>query len=215
MARAVMETKIDLPEYKNLLRDLQKITKDTKLISQKMRSALRYAAKPTFDALTSNVSKVGTKTGNLRRAVNIKAKGYSRSGNAVALVGYISAGKGTRTQRKAGRTNAYHQHLVEFGTKPRFTKRGSIASSYNDFKFRISNRNGMLHTQGYPSTFFKRARAGHGVQLGRMPVGGSFGRPPLKDAFERTKSQIRSRLADKTPKVIDSIYKALDKKRSR
>jgi hypothetical protein len=214
MARAVMDTKIDLPEYKNLLRDLQKITKDTKLISQKMRSALRYAAKPTFEALTANVSKLGTKTGNLARAVNIKAKAYSKSGNAVVLVGYISAGKGTKKQRKAGRTNAYHQHLVEFGTRPRYTKRGSVASSYSDFKFAISKRNGMIHTQGYPSTFFKRARAGHGVQLGRMPVGGSFGRPPLRDAFERTKSQIRTRLADKTPKVIKSIYKALDKKKA-
>jgi len=214
MARAVMDTKVDLPEYKNLLRDLQKITKDTKLISQKMRSALRYAAKPTFAALTANVSKLGTKTGNLARAVNIKAKAYSKSGNAVALVGYISAGKGTKKQRKAGRTNAYHQHLVEFGTRPRYTKRGSIASSYGSYPFKMSNRNGMLTTQGYPSTFFKRAKAGHGVQLGRMPVGGSFGRPPLRDAFERTKSQIRTRLADKTPKVIKSIYKALDKKKA-
>lgn len=214
MARAVMDTKIDLPEYKNLLQDLQKITKDTKLISQKMRSALRYAAKPTFDALTANVNKLGTKTGNLRRSVNIKAKAYSKSGNAVVLVGYISAGKGTKAQRKAGRTNAYHQHLVEFGTRPRYTKRGSIASSYGSYPFKMSNRNGMLTTQGYPSTFFKRAKAGHGVQLGRMPVGGSFGRPPLRDAFERTKSQIRTRLADKTPKVIKSIYKALDKKKA-
>ena len=210
MARA-MRTSIELPEYKNLLRELKKITTDTKLISSKMRTALRFAAKPTYVALQQNVGDLGIKTGNLRRAVTLKAKAYPKSGNAVALVGFIRAGKGTQDERKAGKTNAYHQHLVEFGTKPRFTKRGSIASSYGFIKFSMSKRNGHLHTQGYPSTFFKRAKSTFSVQLGRMPVGGRMGKPPLKDAFERTKGQIRARLLNKTPKVIKSIYKALEK----
>ena len=210
MARA-MRTSIELPEYKNLLRELKKITDDTRLISSKMRTAMRFAARPTYLALEQNVSEIGTKTGNLKRAVAIKAKGYPKTGNAVALVGFIRSGGGTKSERKAGKTNAYHQHFLEFGTKARYTKRGDIASSYTSFKFKMSKRNGFWQTQGYPSTFFKRAKAGRGVQLGRMPIGGRSGKPPLKDAFERTKGQIRTRLLNKMPKVIQSIYKALEK----
>jgi len=98
-----IETKVEIPHYKVLLRELENITENKKLIARAMSQAMRYAAKPTYSALVSNVSRVGEKTGNLKRAVAIKAKSYSQSGNAVALVGYIVPGSSSQKTKGKGK----------------------------------------------------------------------------------------------------------------
>lgn len=119
-------TDIAIPQYGVLLQELNRITQDKKLIANKMAVAMRYATKPTFQQLERNVNKVGMVSGNLRRAVSQKVKKYPISGNAVGLVGYFAAGRGKKKPDAKGRDKAYHQHLVEYGTKPR--KTGSNAN---------------------------------------------------------------------------------------
>lgn len=205
-------TKIELPQYKELMRRLKEITDDKKLIATQMRTAMRFATLPAKKKLTANVNALGSKSGNLRRAVAVKAKAYEKTGNAVVLIGFIKPGKATKNQKKKGMAAANHQHLVEYGTKVRYVKRGYIASSYKDFPFKIRRLpDGGLVTQGYPSSFFKRSSmfAGRRLSTGKMPVGGNSGKPPVKDAFMSTASQINSRLVKKTPKVIDGLFKKL------
>ena len=210
-----IETKVEIPHYKVLLRELEGITENKKLIGRAMAQAMQYAAKPTKDALVSNVGRVGVKSGNLKRAVAIKAKSYSQSGNAIALVGYIVPGSSSQKTKGKGKDRAYHQGFIEFGTKQRMVK-GGIASSYSKGVFAIASMpGGGLKTTGYPKSFFKKGKPGQPLTTGSMPVGGRSGRPPLKDAFGKTKGQINGRLIERTEKVIASLMKALKKAESK
>lgn len=148
-------TDIAIPQYGVLLKELNRITQDKKVIANKMAVALRYAMKPTLQQLERNVNKVGMVSGNLRRAVSQKVKKYPVSGNAVGLVGYFAAGRGKKKPDAKGRDKAYHQHLVEYGTKPRKTasnaNRGRmpvggsagfppLADAYRDTIGQVNNR---------------------------------------------------------------------------
>jgi hypothetical protein len=214
MARFAKGASVELPQYRVLMQELQKITKDKKLIARRMASAVRYAAKPSHEALLANVSRVGEKTGNLKRAVYLKVKSYSKSGNAAALVGYIRAGSDSEKNKGKGRDKAYHQGFLEFGTKERFVK-GPIASSFRKGAFMIFTIGKSLQTGNYPKTFFKRGKKDQPLSTGKMRVGGISGKPPIKNAFETTKSQINTRLVERTKKVIDSLMKAVKKAESK
>lgn len=205
---------VEIPHYKVLLAELEKITTNKKLIAQSMGPTVRYASKPTYDALRSNVSKVGKVTGNLRAAVAIKVKTYSKSGNAVGMVGFVRAGTGSDKQKRKGKSNAYHQHLVEFGTTERFVK-GNIASAFKNIDFDVYRAGGQTRTSGFPRTFFKKGRPGMPLSVGRMPVGGRSGKPPLSNAFEKTKGQINTRLIQQTDKTIERLMKKLKKAESK
>jgi len=214
MAKFTEGTTVELPNYRILMSELEKLTTDKKLIARKMGTAMRYATKPSYQAFVGNLSKVGEKTGNLKRAAQIKVKSYSQSGNAVALVGYVRPGSDASKKKGKGRDRAYHQGFLEFGTKERHIK-GPIASSYRSGIFSIAKAGGSLKTTNYPRSFFKRGPATQALSVGRMPVGGRFGRPPLKDAFDKTKGQINQRLGDRTQKVVDSLLKSLKKAESK
>jgi hypothetical protein len=204
-------TVVEMPQYQVLLRELQKRTKDTKLISKKMATAMRYVVKPSLQALEANVARIGEDTGNLKKAVAIKVKAYAKSGNAVALVGFIRPGSSSNKTKGKGKDRAYHQGFLEFGTKQRFVK-GDIASSYiKKGVFAIAKAGGSLKTSGYPKSFFKRGKKGQALSTGAMPIGGRSGRPPVSDAFNKTKGQLNQRLIDRTQKTIDSLDKALKK----
>lgn len=208
-------TVIEIPHYKVLLAELEKITTNKKLIAQSMGPTVRYATKPTYDALRANVSKVGTVTGNLKAAVAIKVKTYPKSGNAVGMTGFIRAGTGSDKQKREGKSHAYHQHLVEFGTKNRYV-RGIIASAFKRYYFTVyRGGNGETYTSGYPRSFFKKGKSGTLLWVGRMPVGGRSGKPPLRNAFEKTKGQINARLIKRTDKTIERLMKKLKKAESK
>lgn len=218
MAKFQQGTTVEIPQYRVLMAELEKITKDKAIIGRKMAVAMRFATKPSYDALLSNVRKIGKKTGNLLRAVSIKVKSYSKTGNAVSIIGFTRPGSDAKSSQKTkskGRDKAYHQGFLEFGTKPRRTKTASIASSYGRAAFGMSNVGGSVKTQGFPSSFFKRAPKGQTVNLGSMPIGGRGGVPPVKNAFDKTKGQINQRLIDRTAKVIEATYKALEKAKSK
>jgi hypothetical protein len=121
-------TTIEMPQYAVLQRELAKLTTDKKRIANKMKTALNFAMKPAYEALLDNVADVGVVTGNLRRAVQKKSKAYKDSGNAVAMAGYVKAGSDKKVKseriKKLGRDKAYHAHLVEYGTRPRKTRKG-------------------------------------------------------------------------------------------
>lgn len=178
MARYHKGTEVEIVNYRAILNELEKITNDKKLIAQKMAVVMRFATKPTYDALERYVSAIPEKTGNLRRAVANKAgqkvKAYKQSGNAVALVGYFKEKKNPKKKPdKKGRDMAYHQHLIEYGTKKRKTKSGA-------------NR-------------------------GLSPRGGTPGIQPMTTAYKNTIGQVDSRILQKTPSVIKSVYKKLEK----
>lgn len=88
-----------------------------------LKKALTLAIEPTFLRL-QQLTPLGP-TGNLKRAVTKKIKGYSRSGNAVGLVGYTQAGRNGAASAaggtvRAGKDRGFHQWWLENGTKERF-----------------------------------------------------------------------------------------------
>jgi HK97 gp10 family phage protein len=161
-----------------------------------LAAALRAAAKPALTKLRQLTPK--GPTGNLKRAIATKVKRY-RSGNAVALVGYQAARGGGR------KTRGFHQGFLEFGTKLRRAK-GQFASTYwsktpdRAGKFQITSGRrgasaGKIRTKPFPKSFFKAAKRGQRVELGKMPVGGRKRLAPVKTAWVRSQSEVRATLA--------------------
>lgn len=90
--------------------------------------AVRKAASWGQKALERQVDRLGHKTGNLRRAVAMKTKVYTKNRAnlpvPIAVVGYRRSGTGDTKKSggtiQIGNDRAFHSHLVEFGTKRRF-----------------------------------------------------------------------------------------------
>lgn len=113
----------DIPGLADKFRELPK-----SLASAAIGAGVKRAMKPAEAAL-KKITPVGP-TGNLRRGIATKAKRYPKTGAAVAVVGFRKPGskgppkQGTkRRNRSADQT--YHQFLVEYGSKQRFTKKGA------------------------------------------------------------------------------------------
>lgn len=179
-------------------------------------SALRQASEPAEKALRANVQKLGKVTGNLRRAIGTKVKRYTRTGNAVALIGFAAV-PGRRVPEGGDAKSAFHAGLIEFGTEERVTKGGSIASS---FRNNNSRRKGFKIVQQprskggrvrrmfkpavtrpkYPVAFFARAANGDPVRLGRTRA-----YAPIKQAWQQTRAECQSKLTDA---LYDAIINA-------
>ena len=125
MARPVGMT-FEFPDLPGLAEQFRKLPKS--LASASIGAGVKRAMKPAQAAL-KRITPVGP-TGNLKRGVTTKAKRYPKSGAAVAIVGYRKAGtskppkEGTKRRNK-GNDKTYHQFLVEYGSKQRFTKKGA------------------------------------------------------------------------------------------
>ena len=144
---------------------------DKKVASLHMGSALRKAAKPALEALKSITPK--GPTGNLRKSIQITVRNYWNQGNAAAFVEHKSS-------KRLGK-KGMHSSILEFGTKPRFTKE-RIASSYNKRgPFKIiqkkvvksgKNKGKVRFTTSpkYPKAFFKSAPLDKKVALGTGPA---------------------------------------------
>lgn len=118
-------TEVSIPQYAELQKELAKITSNKRLIAQATAGVMRFAVKPTHKSLENIVSAIPRKTGNLRAAVALKVKSYKNSGNAVAMVGFVKERRGNKKPDQKGRDRAYHQHLIEYGTKNRKTRKGA------------------------------------------------------------------------------------------
>jgi len=174
---------------------------DPKVASLHMGAALRKAAKPALDALKAITPK--GPTGNLRKSSQITVRNYWNQGKAAAFVEHKSS---TKSGKKG-----QHSSILEFGTKPRFTKE-RIASSYygrnlakgearntgfkiNQKKVAKSGKNkGKVRfttTPKYPKAFFKSAKKGEKVALGTGPalhlVSRAYSRalPQIKSVMEK------------------------------
>lgn len=185
-----------------------------RLAAKYIGSAVKKAAEPAQQALRANVDALGRVTGNLRRAIKTKIKRYTRTGSAVALVGF-EAVPGKRVPENGDNKSAFHAGLIEFGTKERKTKVANIASS---FKNNNSRRAGFTIVQQkykkggrrqrmfkpavlkpkYPVAFFARAAKGDTVNLGRVRA-----YAPIKKAWQQSRTACQSILEE-------SLYVAIE-----
>lgn len=184
-----------------------------RIAAKYLGSALRKAAEPALRGLKAEVKKRGKVTGNLARAVKIKTKLYTRTGNAIALIGFAAV-PGKRVPAGGDAKRAFHAGLIEFGTKER-TARGPIASSFfsnsprrSGFKIIQAKRKGKnakkmfasAKTQPkYPKGFFARASKGQPVKLGSVKV-----YAPIKRTFEQTRSQCQAILAGALEEAVQN-----------
>jgi len=183
-----IEISMEFPELTEMRNQFKQLP--TNIAAKHMGAALREAMKPGMAALRKNTPK--GPTGNLRKSVKTKIKKYVKDGNAVGIVGY-EAGKGSK---------GFHQWFVERGTKERQTK-GRYASTFRSktaeraggFQIITPKRGksaGMMRTKPFPKSFFKSAKAGEVVRLGKMPIGGRTGVPPVKTSFMQAQPAMRS-----------------------
>jgi hypothetical protein len=200
-----------------LLKDSFKTLPKT-IAAKHMAAALGKAIEPGLKALRRTTPR--GPTGNLKRAIRKKTKRYISSGSGVALAGFTAAPRKKAEDLKSNQ-KGYHQGLVEFGTKKRFAKKKSrnglvIASSYKRKEFAItSGRGGKLRTP--KNSFFRSAPANQKeLSTGQMPVGGRFGKPPVRTAFEQTLPQMRSLLpAEMTKALNNALRDKADRYKSR
>ena len=118
----------DLKEVRDAIRSLG----DKQFTAISLKDALQKAIQPA-EARLRELTPVGP-TGNLRAAVMSLAKAYTKSGNAVGLIGYRATGKrgsesaaGGKVRVSSGRVGdrAYHQWLIEYGTESRIVSKFS------------------------------------------------------------------------------------------
>jgi len=113
-----------------------------------LEAAVKKAIQPMTRKLRE-ITPVGP-TGNLERAVTSKVVKYAQSGVAVGIVGYTRAGESGSASAaggsvRVGKDRAFHQWLLEFGTKRRVLTR-------------ISNK---PYQRKSPTTPFTRVRLGN------------------------------------------------------
>ena len=193
-------TTIEFPEIAGLVKQLRQFPSN--IAAKHLGSALRKASKPAQQALKAEVrANQKGPTGNLLRAVTTKVVTYKKSGNAVALVGFTKAGTGksqaTKGSVRKGKDRAFHAGWLEFGTRPRKTKKKSIASSYNKlgpFTLAKVAKRGKYAGQvrvntkpKYPKAFFKKAPDLRMVYLGRTQP-----EAPIKTAWRKSQGSVRS-----------------------
>lgn len=200
-----------------------------KLAAKYIGSALRRTLEPAEARLKTNVSQMNRVTGNLKRAIATKIKRYPKTGNAVGLVGFIAAGSGKSSSFRGGtvrtgKDRAFHAGFLEFGTKKRMIKTSSrragasVASSFGSRgKFKIAKQprgtvpgfTTVRTTPAYPKAFFKKGARGEILETGYMPVGGTTGKPPIRDAYVKTLPTMRSLLAAEMAKSLNNAIKEL------
>jgi HK97 gp10 family phage protein len=200
-----IEISMEFPELTEMRKQFKQLP--TSIAAKHMGAALRAAMAPGVAALKQNTPK--GPTGNLRKSIKTKIKKYVKDGNAVGIVGY-ETGKGSK---------GFHQWFVERGTGERQTK-GRYASTFRSktpgragaFQIITPKRGksaGMMRTKPSPKSFFKSAKAGEVVRLGKMPIGGRTGVPPVKTSFTQAQPAMRSilqqELATRLEKALSEV----------
>lgn len=196
--------KLDLyfPDLSELRAELKRLPNN--LAAKHLGAALRKATQPGLTALRKNTPK--GPTGNLRKSIKTKVKTYPKNGNAVGMVGYSWGGE----------NKGYHQGFIEFGTKERTTKKGRVASSWKRGQFQVVNpRRGknagkLVTNPKSPKAFFKSAKQGENVKLGKMPIGGRTGVPPVKTAFTQSRTAMETELRLQLGARIEKAWAELE-----
>lgn len=199
-----IDVSVEFPELEEIKAAFRSLSPN--LSARYMASALNKAIEPGV-RLLKELTPRGP-TGNLRRSIAKKTKKYSAGPNsrnparspgaAVALAGFRATRRLPAGAKPSANEKGYHAGFLEFGTKQRFTKKGSIASSFSrSGPVRISRaaRSGNVTTTPKPPKgFVKRAKGGQPVDLKAFPVGGKGGVPPVRTAFERALPQMKTLL---------------------
>lgn len=184
-----------------------------------MGAALNQAIEPGLKLLKTLTPR--GPTGNLRKAIRKKVKRYTGSptsrnpakspGAAVALAGYVAPPR-KKSAELGSNEKGYHGGFLEFGTKERKTK-GYIASSFKrtgPVRVVVAKRSGKVSTKPKPPKgFVKAVPKGGTVDLGKFPIGGKGGVPPIKTAFERAQPSIRSAMASELTKALNNALKEM------
>lgn len=202
-----IEVTVEFPELEDVRAAFRNLPKN--LSAKYMASALGQAIDPGFKLLKTLTPKGAT--GNLRRAIRKKTKRYARTGSGVALAGYTAPPRKKSKDLKSNE-KGQHQGFLEFGTRRRVTKK-NIASSFSrtgPVKVVVAKRSGAVTTKPKPPKGFVRVvKKGGTVDLGEFPVGGKAGVPPVKTAFDRTRSQISSNLNREMTKALNNAIKEM------
>lgn len=212
-----IEVTIEFPELEEVKAAFRTLPRN--IAAKHMGAALNKSIDPGLKLLRTLTPR--GPTGNLRRAIRKKVKRYTGSptsknpakspGAAVALAGYVAPPK-KKSNQTAANEKGYHGGFLEFGTKERRTK-GYIASSFSrsgPVKVVVAKRSGKITTKPKPPKGFVRAvPKGETVDLGRFPIGGKGGVPPIKTAFERAQPAIRSAMATELTKSLNSALKEM------
>lgn len=165
---------------------------DRKIASLHMGAALRKAAKPALIALKAITPK--GPTSNLRNSSSITVRNFWNQGNAAAFIEHKSSKKSNK--------KGMHSSILEYGTKPRFTKERFASSFKKRGAFKINqkkvaksgkNKGKARFTTSpkYPKAFFKSAPQGERVALGTGPALHLVSR-----AYANALPQIQSLLAE-------------------
>jgi hypothetical protein len=178
-------------------------------------AAVREAIKPAVARLKQLTPR--GPTGNLQRAIASKVVTYPQDGNAVALAGYVRAGKSPSVSAqggkvRAGKDRAFHQGLLEFGTDQRVISKqspygGFIASSFKSlgpFRILASGSNGTFTTRpAYPKAFFMKKNKPVVIRPTRAQA-------PIKNAYNDTWPQMGQILADKLSTGLENAIKEIE-----
>jgi hypothetical protein len=131
MATAGIVITADFPELKDVGDAIRNLG-DKRFTAVALKDALQKAIQPA-EARLRELTPVGP-TGNLRAAVMSLAKAYTKNGNAVGLIGYRATGKRGSESAAGGKVRvssgdkgdrAYHQWLIEYGTRARVVSKFS------------------------------------------------------------------------------------------
>ena len=197
-----VDVKVEFPQMEEVQKAFRSLRGN--IAAKYMASALGKTIDPALKALKSNTPK--GPTGNLRRAVRKKTKRYVKDGAGIAMAGYTAAPKKSKNDLKANE-KGHHQGWLEFGTKRRVTD-GPIASRYKALGKKIKKLGKRrLRTQPKPPKgFVKRVPDGERVDLGKFPIGGKKGKPPIRSAYKQTLGTMKAIMPREMTK---SLTKAL------
>jgi hypothetical protein len=56
---------------------------------------------------------------------------------------------------------------------------------------------------------FRRTEAGLRVSTGKMPVGGSYGRPPVRTAWQLTRSRVEGMIVEEMKKALEAAAREM------
>jgi hypothetical protein len=59
---------------------------------------------------------------------------------------------------------------------------------------------------------FRRTKDGRRVSTGKMPVGGSYGRPPVRTAWEQTRARVESLMLEELTTAFENAVREVASK---
>lgn len=212
-----IDISVEFPELQQIKDAFELLPRS--IAAKHMGAALNKTIEPAFRLLKTLTPR--GPTGNLKRAIAKKVKRYTGSpksrnpakspGAAVALAGYVAPPR-KRSEDLGKNQRGSHGGFLEFGTKPRRTK-SNIASSFKRtgaIKSVVSGRSGKVTSNPKPPKGFIRVvRKGDTVDLGRFPIGGKAGVPPVRTAYERSLPGMKSVLAQQMTASLNNALKEM------